>query len=95
MKYQALRPTFSLWWMVGGFLGWVGGRVVVGWIVGWVVVGWVMGWVGVGLVGLGVMGGWGYGVVGPHDTPHHGGLSDAPMLFFDNLVKKLDQIVKK
>ena len=34
------------------------------------------------------------GVVGPHDTPIMG-VSDAPMLSFDNLVKKLDQIVKK
>ena len=41
--------------------------------------GWVGGWLVVGLVGYG-------GVVGPHDTP---------MLFFDNLVKKLVQIVKK
>ena len=37
----------------------------------------------------GSWGGWvGGGVVGPHDTPHHGGASDAPMLIFDNLVKK-------
>ena len=42
---------------------------------GWVVL-WVMGW-----VELGVMGGWEGGVVGPHDTPHHGGLSDTSMLF--------------
>ena len=89
MKYQALRPHFFSvvggwrvlgvggWWWGGSWGGWVGGDGV-----GWYV---VMGW-----VGLWVVGGWGGGVVGVHDTPHHGGA-----LFFDNLVKKLDQIVKK
>ena len=80
MKYQALRPHFIS--MVGG----------------WGVVGWFGGWVVGGRVGHGVggwwwgasWGGWGWGgVVGPHDTPHHGGCHmPPPMLFFDNLVKK-------
>ena len=52
-------------------------------ISGWVVGGF-LGWVGGG--GVGVVGGG--GDVGPHDTPIMGGVSDAPMLFFDNLVKK-------
>ena len=64
---------------------------------GWVCGGGVLwgGWVGVAWVGSGVMGGSCGGVVGPHDTPHHGRNQMPPMLFFDNLVKKLDQIVKK
>ena len=79
------------WVVVGYVMGWVGGCWWVGsWgglvhgggvghgVGGWVVVGWV-----------GVVGGWGGGVVGPHDTPHHGGHQMPPMLFFfDNLVKK-------
>ena len=105
MKYQALRPHFSS--MVGscrvlGVGGWWWGGL---WGL-WVVMGWVMGWVGGwwmarswdgfggGISGVGV-GGWGGGVVGPHDNPHHGGVRCLPCCFFDNLVKKLDQIVKK
>ena len=55
--------------------------MVVGWVIGWVS-GWWWGGVGSG------------GVVGPHDTPIMGGCQMPPMLFFDNLMKKLDQIVK-
>ena len=57
-----------------------------------VVGGWRVLWVGGGGVGHGVEGG---GVVGPHDTPNHGRHQMPPMIFSDNLVKKLDQIVKK
>ena len=81
-KISALRPHFFS--MVGGWrvLGVEGG----GW---W----WVMGWVGGGVGG--VVGSLGGGVVGPYDTPPSWGCQMPPMLFFDNLVKKLDQIVKK
>ena len=57
---------------------------------GWLEVLGIGGWVGGGGVGHGWMGGWvcgdgvdgwGGGVVGPYDTPHHGGMSDAPPFF--------------
>ena len=84
--------------MVGGFLGWVGGRVCgSGW---WVMGEWVGGWwwEGHGVGGGEVDGGGGLIVVVMlwiPMTPPSWGASDAPMLFFDNLVKKLDQSVKK
>ena len=75
--------------------GWVGGGGVGGDGMGHMV-GLVMGWVGGGGGISEWVAGGGVGVVGgPHDTPHHGGHQMPPMLFFDNLVKKLDQIVKK
>ena len=68
MKYQALRPTFSPWWVVGGLMGWVGGVLIRGgWGCGWLVVWWGMGgwwcgggtWVVVwGMGGGGVVGWW-------------------------------------
>ena len=90
MKYQALRPNFFS--MVGGWrvlgvgwvMGWVGGGGVGHGVVGWVGRWWWEGLWGGGGVGHGV-GGWGGGVVGPHDTP---------MLFLDNLVKKLTKLSK-
>ena len=36
----------------------------------------------------------GGGVVGPHDTPHHGGHQMPPMLFFNNLVITLPNCQK-
>ena len=85
MKYQALRPHFFS--VVGGWRGLGVGGGGVGHGVGW----WLAG-DGVGGVGVGE---WvGGGVVGPHDTPHHGGHQMSSMLFFDNLVEKLNQIVK-
>ena len=65
-----------------------------------------MGWVGLfggggagHRVGHGVDGcvvvGWVVLLCGPHDTSLSWGASDAPMLFFDNLVTKFDQIIKK
>ena len=81
--------------LVGWVMGWVGGDGMghrVGgwgwgwsWVGEWVLVGSVSGWLVVGWVWFGV----------PMTPPHHGGHQMPPMLFFDNLVKKLDQIVKK
>ena len=85
MKYQAFLPHFGSvgGWLEGSWGGWWWGGL---WG-GWMVVGWVMGWVG-GLVVLLVP------MTAPSweasDTP-----CDTPMLFFDNLGKKLDQIVKR
>ena len=84
---------------VGGGVGVVGGE---GW--GWWVIGWGDGVVGSGWVGDMMGSGWGGGVhligkiifvlrknnmgtLGVLDAPH-----DAPMLFFDNFVKKLDNL---
>ena len=76
--------------MGGGGVGGIGvGHGVCVCVGGWMVVGWVMGWVVVGGVGLGVVVLW----VPIH--PPSWGHQMPPMLFFDNLVKKLDQIVKK
>ena len=94
MKYQAWVGG----WRVLGVGGWLGSGGVGHGVGGWVMVGWSWG-IGGGLghgVGGGGMGGVGsHGVVDPHDSPHHGGHQMPPMLFFDNLVKKLDQISKK
>ena len=87
-------------WLEGSWGGWVGGwwwwdGSWGGWVVGQVMVGWVG--VGHGLGGCwwggSWVGGWCWGASPQH--PHHGGCHMPPMLFFDNLVKKLDQIVKK
>ena len=63
MKYQALSPHFSLWWVVGGFMGWVGGGSVVAG--GWVVLAREGGFVDFESGGVGgKRWGWGGGVVG-------------------------------
>ena len=62
---------------------------------GWVVVGWVMGWMGGYWWGGWGMESWVGGVVVlsvPMTHPIMEGVSDAPMLVFDNLVKKLDNL---